>query len=160
MTSQNLELVVLVGLQASGKTTFFHERFASSHVHVSKDLFPNARNRERRQNHEIAEALKHGRSVVVDNTNPTRETRATMVALARAAGARLVGYYFESRLAASLERNSLRAGRSRVPDVALKATASRLEKPALDEGFEELWYVSIVQERFVVQPWDEFNESR
>ena len=43
------ELVIFVGLQASGKSTFFREGFAATHEHVSKDLFRNNRNRNRRQ---------------------------------------------------------------------------------------------------------------
>ena len=70
------ELVIFVGLQGWGKTTYYHEHFAATHVHVSKDLMPNARNREMRQQQQIEEALGGGRSVVVDNTNPSIESRA------------------------------------------------------------------------------------
>jgi predicted kinase len=70
-----VELVVLVGLQASGKSTFFHERFAETHQHVSKDLFPHKGNKNGRQEHLLRAALSAGRSVVVDNTNPTPEDR-------------------------------------------------------------------------------------
>jgi predicted kinase len=145
---------MFVGLQASGKTTFFRERFAASHVHVSKDLFRRARNRERRQARLIEEAFRAAKSVVLDNTNPSRESRRAAIALGRSLSARVVGYYFESRFALSLERNRRREGALRVPDAALKATASQLERPSLGEGFEELWYVSIVDGSFVVEPWN------
>jgi predicted kinase len=156
---QRAELVVLVGLQASGKTTFFRHRFAGSHVHVSKDCFPNARNRERRQNRLLEGALRAGRSVVLDNTNPSRESRAAAIAIARSFGAEVVGFYFESRLALSAERNSRRIGVAKVPDVALRATAARLEIPRWDEGFAALWYVSIGDGAFVVQAWSECQET-
>ena len=39
-----LELVIFVGLQASGKSTFFRERFATTHELVSKDLLRNNKN--------------------------------------------------------------------------------------------------------------------
>ncbi|MBI2933036.1 MAG: hypothetical protein HYY16_15435 [Planctomycetes bacterium] len=55
-----MELAILIGLQASGKSTFYRERFASTHVHVSKDLFPNARKPQQRQGKMIAEALAAG----------------------------------------------------------------------------------------------------
>jgi predicted kinase len=64
------ELVILVGLQASGKSTFFREQFAATHEHVSKDLLRNNRTRNRRQRELIEAALWAGRPVVVDNTNP------------------------------------------------------------------------------------------
>ena len=44
-----MELVILVGLQGSGKSTFYRERFGSTHAHVSKDNFRNNRNPSRRQ---------------------------------------------------------------------------------------------------------------
>jgi hypothetical protein len=43
MSRDDLELVILVGLQASGKTTFRQMRFDGTHVIVSKDLLRNNR---------------------------------------------------------------------------------------------------------------------
>lgn len=71
-----LELVIFTGLPGSGKSTYFREHFAATHVHVSKDLMPNARGREDRQRMQIEAALAAGRSVAVDNTNPSREAHA------------------------------------------------------------------------------------
>lgn len=149
------ELVILIGLQASGKTTFFHQRFELTHVHVSKDRFPNARNRDRRQVRDIVEALELPRSVVVDNTNATREARARLIDLARQQGAAVVGYYFESVVEACKTRNDARDGRARIPVVGLYATAKILERPTRAEGFDALHYVRIVEGTFVVEPWVE-----
>ena len=87
-----MDLVIFVGLQASGKSTFFRERFAATHVHVSKDLFRNNKNPNRRQTHLIEAALEQGSSVVVDNTNPTLEDRLTLIELGGKFGARIIGY--------------------------------------------------------------------
>jgi signal recognition particle GTPase len=35
------ELIVFVGLQGAGKTTYYHANLAATHVHVSKDLMKN-----------------------------------------------------------------------------------------------------------------------
>jgi predicted kinase len=119
-------------------------------------LFPSARNKAQRQAREIESALGAGRSVVVDNTNPTRAERAEIIAIARRAGARVHGYYFESRLEACKPRNVMREGRSRVPDVALHATAKRLERPAREEGFDALFYVRASDSgAFEVSPWED-----
>jgi predicted kinase len=69
-----MELVVFVGLQASGKSTFFREGFAQTHEHVSKDLLPHNRDKNKRQENILRAALSAGRSVVVDNTSPTPKT--------------------------------------------------------------------------------------
>jgi predicted kinase len=153
-----LELVVLVGLQASGKSTFFHERFAATHDHVSKDLFRHNRDRNRRQEQLIRVALGAGRSVVVDNTNPTVEDRLTSIRLGREFGARIVGYFFESDTHESLRRNDRREGRARVPAVAIFATAKKLKPPSPEEGFDELFRVRLFASRFEVRSWEEAEQ--
>ena len=135
------ELVIFVGLQASGKSTFFRERFAATHEHVSKDLFRNNRNRNRRQRQLVEAALRSGRPVVVDNTSPGLGDRRPLVELGREFGARSVGYHFESGVRECLARNARREGKARVPDVAIFATAKRLVPPSREEGFDELYRV-------------------
>ena len=148
-----VELVLLIGLQASGKTTFYRNRFAATHAHVSKDLMRNIRHRERRQNEQIVAALSAGKSVVVDNTNISAEVRAPAIQLSRELGALVSGYYFESRLEVCLARNASREGRARVADVALRAMAARLERPSLEEGFDALSYVVLVEGQWIVKEW-------
>jgi predicted kinase len=147
-----LELVIFIGLQASGKSTYFRERFAATHELVSKDLFPNNRNRNRRQAQLIEVALGVGSSVVVDNTNPTVEDRQSLLRLGREHGAKIVGYYFESTARECVERNRLRAGKAKVPDVAIYATAKKLVPPSYSEGFDELFRVRLTGSSFEVRP--------
>lgn len=132
------ELIIFVGVQAAGKTTYHHEHFAATHVHISKDLMPASRNREQRQRQEIAEALDAGRSVVVDNTNATLYDRAPLIALGRAHRARVIAYYFEAPVRMAVARNQKREGKARVPNVAIFATQKRLVPPSIEEGFDEV----------------------
>jgi predicted kinase len=149
--TMGMELVIFVGLQASGKSTFFRGRFAATHEHVSKDLFRNNRNRNRRQRELVEAALRAGRSVVVDNTNPTVEDRRPLVELGRGFGARVVGYHFDSGTRGCLARNARRRGKARVPDVAIFATAARLVPPSREEGFDELRRVRLDGPSFEVR---------
>jgi predicted kinase len=137
------ELVIFVGLQASGKSTFFRERFAATHEHVSKDLIRNNKNPNRRQAQLIEAFLRAGSPVVVDNTNPAVEDRLTLIELGRRFGARIVGHYFDSTVRQCIERNRLRAGKARVPDVAIYATATKLMPPSYAEGFDRLFRVRV-----------------
>jgi predicted kinase len=137
------ELVVFVGLQGSGKSSFYQARFAQTHALVSKDLMPNNRRRDDRQRELVMAALRQGKSVVVDNTNARRSDRVELVQLARALGASVVVYHFTAPLADCLARNRQRQGRARVPDVALHATRKRLEPPAADEGFDARFTVAL-----------------
>jgi predicted kinase len=146
-----VELVILVGLPGSGKSTFYRERFAATHVHVSKDLLKSAGRPARRQEALIADALASGRSVVVDNTNPSVTDRAALIALARAHGARVVAYFFRSTPGECLARNKLRAGAARVPNAAIFIVNKRLQPPTLDEGLDALYEVRLVDgDGFVV----------
>lgn len=154
-----MELVLFIGLQGSGKSSFYRERFAATHVHVSKDLWPNARRREARQRRLIAQALAEGRSVVVDNTNPLVEDRAPLIALGQEHGARVVGYAFESDLEVCLARNAGRVGRARVPDKALHITSRKLRWPSYAEGFDALFHVRADPKGgFQVREWREDDE--
>lgn len=133
-----MELIIFVGLQASGKSTYYHTHLAATHVHVSKDLMPNASRRDDRQMRLIGEALAAGRSVAVDNTNPTPAVRAPLMALGRRYGARVVAYFFETTVKDAVTRNRAREGKARVPDVAIFVTAKKLVPPTLAEGFDEV----------------------
>jgi predicted kinase len=143
-----MECVILMGLPASGKSTFFRERFAGTHDHVSKDLFWNNRRLQRRQEQLIGESLASGRSVVIDNTNPSIAVRAPLIAAAKAHGAEVVGYVFVAEAGAALRRNRAREGRERVPDVAIFTVRKRLEPPTLAEGFDRLFQHLLIHGRF------------
>ena len=146
--------MILIGLPASGKSTFFRERFAATHDHVSKDLLRNNRQPQRRQDQLIAASLASGRSVVVDNTNPSAAVRAPVIALARKHGAEVVGYFFTTEAADALRRNRAREGRERVPDVAIFTARKRLEPPTMTEGFDRLFSVRMneAERTFEVKP--------
>lgn len=150
-----MDCLILVGLQGSGKSTFFKTHFADTHVHVSMDNFPNARDRAARQRRELDAAFSAGRSVVVDNTNPTVLVRASIIQQARAYGARVIGFLVESSTRDAVARNAGREARARVPNVAIFATARKLEQPMLAEGFERLFLVRAQKDQqFVVSEWD------
>ena len=135
---QRPELIVFVGVQAAGKSTYYRDHLAATHVHISKDLMGSARDKETRQRTLIAEALQDGRSVVVDNTNATLYDRAPLIALGRAHGARVMAYYFEVPVRMAVARNQQREGKARVPNVAIFATQKRLVPPSLEEGFDDV----------------------
>ena len=135
------EVVVLVGLQGAGKSTFYRQRFAATHALVSRDRFRNNPRPARRQRELILEALARGQPVVVDNTSPTPADRTAIVEAARESGARAVCYFFAPDVRACIARNARREGKERVPVPAILATAKRLVAPTLAEGFDRLYVV-------------------
>jgi predicted kinase len=149
-----MELAILIGLQASGKTTFARSRFGESYRYVSRDLLKNNRNPARRQRQLVEEALQQGFSVVVDNTNPTVEVRKDLIDVGRLYGAEITGYFFNVQLKQSLERNRAREGKARVPDVAIFATLKKLARPSYAEGFTKLFSVfNRGDQNFEVSEW-------
>ncbi len=151
-----MELIILIGLQASGKSTFFRQYWAATHELVSKDLMRNNKNRARRQAQLFEAALQAGRSVVVDNTNPTVEERASLIELGKLYGAQILGYYFQSKVSDCLRRNQKRTGKARVPDVGIYATNHKLVRPSYAEGFHQLLYVKMAENSaFEIFAWTE-----
>ena len=144
-----MEGIIFMGIQGSGKSSFFKERFFSSHVHVSLDLLK-TRHREQRM---LDVCLGTGQRFVVDNTNPARDERIKYLNAIKAARFIAIGYYFQSRVEDCLRRNNERTEEACVPDVAILSTAKTLELPSLDEGFDQLFYVRLDDGRFVVEEW-------
>jgi predicted kinase len=140
------ELIIFVGLQAAGKSTYYREHFAATHVHVSKDLMKKSRRKDPRQDRMIGDALSAGRSVVVDNTNATPAARAPLIAIGRRHGARVVAYFFETTVKDAIARNHLREGKARVPDVAIYITARKLVPPSFEEDFDEVRVIAPMPE--------------
>ena len=144
-----MEAIIFIGIQGSGKSTFFQERFFSTHVHISLDLLK-TRHREQRI---LDVCLDTDQRFVIDNTNPTREERIKYLNAAKAARFRVVGYYFQSKVEDCLRRNSERNRDLHVPDVAIFSTAKKLELPTWDEGFDQLFYVRQEDGQFEIEEW-------
>ncbi len=145
-----MEAVILIGLQASGKSTFCKQRFVDSHVRINLDML-----RTRRKEQILLDAcFKAKLKIVVDNTNPTEEDRLRYIPAAQAAGYRVIGYYFSSQIEQCKERNEHRDKECVVPLPGLLSTYGRLQLPAQDEGFDELYYVEIKEDgTFAVSGW-------
>jgi predicted kinase len=144
-----MEAIIFTGIQASGKSTFYLRRFYETHIRINLDML---RTRHREQLL-IDACIAARQSFVVDNTNVTREQRARYIAPAKAAGFHVVGYYFQANLGDCVARNRAREPSQVVPDKGIAAMYHRLQVPAMDEGFDELYNVQINAEGgFVVSP--------
>ncbi len=135
-----LVAAIFMGIQGSGKSTYYHNFLAEEYVHISLDEL----HTRKREEMLLMACISQKQSFVVDNTNPTKADRARYIMPAKAAGYRVAGYFFESRLTPCIERNERRSGKERIPTTAIAATSKRLEMPGRDEGFDELYFVKIV----------------
>jgi predicted kinase len=145
-----MELIIFIGIQGTGKSTFYKERFFKTHLRINLDMLK-TRHRELVL---FQTCLQITQRMVIDNTNPTPEDRARYIIPARESGFRIAGYYFQSRIRDALIRNSQREGKERIPDKGVLATHARLVRPSYQEGFDELYYVSIDTKGFFrIEEW-------
>jgi predicted kinase len=134
-----VEAVIFVGVQGSGKSTFYRERFFDTHVRINLDML-RTRHREELL---FAACLAAKQPFVIDNTNPTAADRARYVGAAREAGFRVIAYFFETSLQDAIRRNNQRTGKQKVPVPAIAGTIRKLQFPTSEEGFDAVYRVSI-----------------
>lgn len=147
-----MQLVMFVGLQGSGKSTFYQRSFADTHIRLNLDML-RTRYREKLL---LDACLAAKQPVVIDNTNPTPQERARYISQAREHGFAVIGYYFQSRLEDCKQRNACRPADQSIPLAGLLGTYARLVVPTLSEGFDVLHYVSIDESsQFMVQEWSD-----
>ena len=144
-----MELIVFIGLQASGKSSFYAQKFSNTHIRINLDMLK-TRHREKILFQACLEAKQ---PVVIDNTNPTIEDRQRYLVAAREKKFSVIGYYFNSSLDDCRKRNDRRA--RKIPVVGILATHKKLQLPSYQEGFDQLHYVSINSDnQFSIEEWD------
>ena len=141
-------IVIMIGIQASGKSTFA-EKELSEYTRINLDTL-NTRNKERI---EFERALEAGENIVIDNTNPKISDRERYIIRAKEHGYKVVGYFMQSRVKDCVERNEKRVGKAKVNTKAIAATSNKLEMPEYAEGFDEIYYVSMSDDGFVIDEW-------
>lgn len=137
------EIVLFVGCPAAGKSTYFHTFMASlGYMRINQDTL---KTREKCLV-EAKKLLLEGRSVCVDNTNASIETRAVWLNLARdhKLPVRVVHFTADAQLCA--HNNLVRAfcprhgeeERKLLSAIAFTSFTARYQPPRLDEGFTHL----------------------
>ena len=146
--------VIMIGIQASGKSTLCCKCLPDSFVRISLDE-QNTRNKEKKL---LTDCISKGVDIVIDNTNPTRADRQRYIPVLRENDYRIIGYFMQSRIADCIRRNENRQGKDRIPRTAIAATSNKLELPEYAEGFDELYFVRMLDDGFIVENWEEENE--
>ncbi|MEE3312713.1 MAG: ATP-binding protein [Treponema sp.] len=140
-----MEMILLVGLPGSGKSTYYKEHFFNTHLRISNDLL-RTKNRSARL---LDFCFETKMSFVVDNTNTTKEVRNRFIqacdvtALKQNEPIKKICYFFNCDSKICLERNEKRTGKDRVPKQAIFFKAREFEVPSLEEGFDELNIVDL-----------------
>lgn len=142
-------MILFIGIQATGKSTFYQQHFFATHLRISLDML-NTRNKQQQFMHTCFATQQ---AFVLDNTNPTKAERAPYIAQAQQNNYAITGYYFQSKLEDALRRNETRTGKARIPDIGIRGTLSKLEVPSYEEGFDKLFYVAMNYNTFTIEEW-------
>ncbi|PZE21336.1 ATP-binding protein [Paenibacillus xerothermodurans] len=142
-----MECVIFVGIQASGKSTFYKEKFFNTHMRINLDMLKT----RHRENIYLAAGFQAKQPFVVDNTNATIEHRKKYIELAKQQKFKIIGYYFEPDYAQSIKRNNARTGKEKVPVVGISSVMKKLQAPNWNEGFDELYRVTSENGQFYVE---------
>ena len=135
---------------ASGKTTFYKTHFHPRYQHINQDIL-----KSRDKCLRVAQDTLSGpspQSVVIDNTNRNRATRALYVALANQLNVPIRVFWFNTPIDLARHNNVYRAfykpeeERTLLPGMAFSGFASAFERPEMGEGFDELRTVNFVWE--------------
>ncbi len=94
-----MQLIIFIGVQASGKSTFYKQHFYNTHLRLNLDMLKT----RHRENMLFEACLASKTKMVIDNTNPTKEDRVRYMQRAKDTGFKIVAYYFETDLKGTLE---------------------------------------------------------
>ena len=154
MNINKAEMLIFIGIPASGKTSFYNYYYKNSYKHINLDTLKT----RYQENLAIKEGLKYNDNFVIDNTNVTKRERAKYIAIGKENNYKIIGYYFKSSIPECIERNEKRE--NKIPRTAVANKFNNLEIPSLEEGFDELYYVSIADGEFKIECWnDDLNKE-
>ncbi|XP_055752297.1 bifunctional polynucleotide phosphatase/kinase isoform X3 [Salvelinus fontinalis] len=105
LTSTKQEVIIAVGFPASGKSSFFHTHIVpKGYVYVNRDTLGSWQSCVSA----CERALKEGRSVAVDNTNPDPESRKRYVDVSQSLGVSCRCFNFSASLEQAKHNNRFR----------------------------------------------------
>jgi bifunctional polynucleotide phosphatase/kinase len=144
------DVVLFVGPPGSGKSTFYFKHLAPlGYERINQDILVT----KSKCFKAAGEALKAGKSVAVDNTNPDPDTRVAWVELARKNKVPIRCVWFKTPLPVCEHNDAVRSlnkplnpeARESLPKLAFNSYGSRFREPKTKEGFQDL---TVVEFRF------------
>lgn len=133
----NNDLIIMVGYPASGKSSFskmLKDKYG--YVIINQDILKTKAKclKEAEMN------MKEGKSIVIDNTNPSKEVRQQYIKIGKKYGYNIRIIYVNCSLELAMHRNYFRMlieGRF-IPNMAYNIFKNRFEYPKKDEGVNEI----------------------
>jgi bifunctional polynucleotide phosphatase/kinase len=129
--SKEKELVILVGLPGSGKTSIVNNHFKSYCV-LSGDLLKT----HKKILMSLQKNIKLDKSIIIDATNPTIAKRSEYIKIAQANNVKIRCIHVNTSFEESLQRNNTRD--MPVPKIVYYMYRKNFQEPTLSEGFYEI----------------------
>lgn len=134
------QMIINVGYPGSGKTSFT-KKHLSGLVHINQDTLKTPAKCLK----ECESALKLKKSVVIDNTNPTKAGREKWIQLAEKYKVNVICYNFTTDLNTAKHNNhyrhySTKAGVKIIPDIAYFTYRKKFEEPDKSQ-FEKIFNI-------------------
>lgn len=141
------EVIVFVGSPAAGKSLFVRKHLVPhGYVHINRDVLKTWQKCVKA----TEEAVKQGKSVAIDNTNPDIESRQRYVAVAKAAGITCRCFVMNISLDHAHHNERFRELTDKshqvINDMVFNTYRSKFQEPTLNEGFKEIIRVNFVPE--------------
>ncbi len=125
-----MEMIILVGIAGSGKTTWC-TKYLPSHTRISLD---DIKNHDRKlEDRKIISELETGNNIVIDDTNLTKAIRKRHITIATRYHASINAVYFCIDAQKAYAQNCKRE--RKLPYYVLDKQRKQLEMPHRDEGF-------------------------
>ncbi|KAI7902980.1 polynucleotide kinase 3 phosphatase-domain-containing protein [Cokeromyces recurvatus] len=146
---QKREVIICVGYPASGKSRFVEKYLVKErgYIHINQDTLKTKDKCIKR----CKEALENSTSsIVIDNTNPERSTRAIYIKLAQEAKAPVRCFYFGDNMDLAQHNNYYRAlyqqqdPKRLLSSIVFHKFKKSFQPPTLSEGFEEIKQIHFV----------------
>lgn len=148
-----MELIMLVGIPTSGKSTFSNNPKYKDYIRVSSDDILQEVAKERQQSYNtvfkgnirfaqiammkvLRKAIEDGKSIIWDQTNLTKKQRREKLKHIPDTYKK-TAVYFIVDLKTALKRNTQRPGKVIPPEI-LERMIKEYELPVLEEGFDEI----------------------
>lgn len=134
-----MEIIVLCGIPASGKSTFYEKKLKNSFEIISLDYLKDRANELR----VIKACLSENKSFVIDNTNVSKEDRERYIDIARKKHISITCCFFKPDVKKSITRNKSRKfnGGRFVPEQVIYIMNNKFEIPSYDEGFNDIYII-------------------
>lgn len=142
-----MQLIIFIGLQGAGKSTFYKRYFVDSHIRLNQDMLKT----KHRQKLLFEACLASKTKMVIDKVNVSEADRQELIQQALSQHFEVVAYYFDVSIDEALKRNNQRHGQANIPEIGIRGTLKRLEKPSFDEGFHRIYSVKVLNNDFEVK---------